>query len=52
VILFNVNVSCVPGQAIKSFEFKLSFNAMFLQVNSVIEGDIFDGYTTFFNNGL
>ncbi len=48
---FTVNVSCVPGQPIKSFEFKLSFNASLLQVNSVSEGDIFDGYTTFFNDG-
>jgi hypothetical protein len=48
---FTVNVSCVPGQAIKSFEFKLSFNASLLQANSVSEGDIFDGYTTFFNDG-
>jgi len=48
---FTVNVSCVPGQPIKSFEFKVSFNASLLQVNSVSEGDIFDGYTTFFNNG-
>ena len=48
---FTVNVSCVPGQPIKSFEFRLSFNASLLQVNSVTEGDIFDGYDTFFNAG-
>jgi hypothetical protein len=48
---FTVNVSCVPGQPIKSFEFELSFNASLLQANSVSEGDIFDGYTTFFNDG-
>jgi len=48
---FTVDVSCVPGQPIKSFEFKLSFNATVLQVNSVTEGDIFDGYDTFFNAG-
>ena len=48
---FTVNVSCVPGQPIKSFEFKLSFDASLLQVNSVTEGDIFDGYDTFFNAG-
>jgi hypothetical protein len=46
-----VNVSCIPGQPIKSFEFKLSFNALLLHANSVSEGDIFDGYDTFFNNG-
>ena len=48
---FTVNVSCAPGQPIKSFEFRLSFNASLLQVNSVTEGDIFDGYDTFFNAG-
>jgi len=48
---FTVNVSCVPGQPIKSFEFKLSFNPLILQANSVIEGDIFNGYATFFNSG-
>ncbi len=48
---FSVNVSCVPGQSIKSFEFQLSFNASLLQVNSVTEGDIFDSYSTFFNAG-
>jgi uncharacterized repeat protein (TIGR02543 family) len=48
---FTVDVFCVPGQAIKSFEFRLSFNASLLQANSVSEGDIFDGYSTFFNDG-
>ena len=48
---FIVNVSCAPGQAIKSFELKLSFNATLLQVNSVTEGDIFSGYNTYFNSG-
>lgn len=49
--IFNVNVSCVPSQPIKAFEFRLSFNPSLLQANSVTEGDIFDGYTTFFNPG-
>ena len=48
---FIVNVSCVPGQPIKAFEFKLSFNALLLHANSVSEGDIFDGYNTYFNDG-
>ncbi len=48
---FSVNVSCAPGQPIKAFEFKLSFNASLLQVNSVTEGDIFSGYDTYFNSG-
>ncbi len=49
--IFNVNVSCVPGQPIKAFEFRLSFNPSLLQDNLVTKGDIFDGYSTFFNPG-
>jgi len=48
---FNVNINCAPGRPIKAFEFKLSFNPSLLQANSVVEGDIFSGYTTFFNDG-
>jgi len=46
-----VNVSCVPGRPIKAYEFKVSFDASILQANSVAEGNIFDGYTTFSNAG-
>lgn len=49
---FIVNVSCNPIIPIKAFEFKLSFNASLLQVNSVVEGDIFEGYPTYFNSGI
>ena len=48
---FTVNVSCTPGRPIKAYEFKVSFDASLLQANSVVEGDIFDGYTTFSNAG-
>lgn len=48
---FTIDVYCNPGQPIKSFEFKLSFDASLLQVNSVTEGNIFASYTTFFNPG-
>ncbi|EMR74674.1 PDK repeat-containing protein [Thermoplasmatales archaeon SCGC AB-540-F20] len=48
---FNVNVSCVPGQPIRAFEFRLSFNPSLLQVNSVTEGNIFSEYNTYFNSG-
>ncbi|UCF12945.1 MAG: hypothetical protein JSW06_01480 [Thermoplasmatales archaeon] len=48
---FTINVSCAPGQPIKSFELKLSFNPSILQVNSVTEGNIFSGYNTYFNAG-
>jgi len=48
---FTLDVSCTPGQPIKSYEFKISFNPTYLHANSVTEGNIFSGYTTFFNNG-
>ena len=48
---FSLNVMCTPGQAIKSFELKISFNPTYLQVTSVSEGTIFNGYSTFFNDG-
>ncbi len=48
---FTVDVYCVPSQPIKSFELKLAFDPLLLQANSVIEGNIFDGYNTSFNPG-
>ena len=49
---FIINITCSPGQPIKSFELKVSFNPSLLQANSVTAGNIFQGYTTFFNNGI
>jgi uncharacterized repeat protein (TIGR02543 family) len=48
---FSISISCTPGQTIKSYELKLSFNPTLLHANSVTEGTIFTGYTTFFNDG-
>jgi Divergent InlB B-repeat domain/Cohesin domain len=48
---FTLNVSCTPGQPIKSFEFKVTFNPTLLQANLVTEGNIFNGYSTYFNDG-
>ena len=48
---FTVNVYCVPGQPIKAFEFRLSFDASIISANEVTEGDIFEGFSTFFNDG-
>jgi hypothetical protein len=48
---FTLDISCVPGQSIKSFELKVSFDPLLLRANSVSEGAIFEGYTTFFNEG-
>lgn len=48
---FSLTVMCTPGQPIKSFELKVSFNPTYLQASSVSEGTIFNGYSTFFNDG-
>jgi len=48
---FIINVYCVPGQPIKAFEFRLSFDETLVLANEVTEGDIFEGFTTFFNEG-
>ena len=40
---FNISIYCDPGQPIKSFEFKLSFNASLINATSVSEGNIFNG---------
>lgn len=49
--LFLINVTCTPGEQIKSYEVELSFDPSVFTVNSVSEGDFFSGYDTFFNNG-
>ena len=49
---FNISINCNPGQPIKSYEFKISFDASLIEANSVSEGDIFNGYSTYFNSGI
>jgi chitodextrinase len=48
---FYQEILCVPYQPIKSFELKLSFDPTLLQINSISDGDIFDGYQIFSNSG-
>jgi hypothetical protein len=48
---FSISIYCVPSQPIKAYELKLSFDSSLVQAVEVTEGDIFDGYTTFFNSG-
>jgi hypothetical protein len=48
---FTVEVYCVPGQPIKGYELGISFNPSLIKAVSVEEGDIFDGFNTFFNSG-
>jgi hypothetical protein len=49
---FTVDVYCVPGRPIKAFELKLSFNPTRLKAIDVTQGNIFNNYSTFFNEGV
>ena len=49
---FSISINCNPAQPIKSFEFKLSFDETIIEADSVSEGDIFNGYSTYFNSGI
>ena len=51
-VTFNVVIYCNPTEPIKSHEFKLLFNPLCLQANSVSEGDFFGDYPTFFSSGI
>jgi hypothetical protein len=48
---FSVDIYCVPGQPIKAFELVISFDSSLVNAISVSEGDIFNGFDTFFNSG-
>ncbi|MCD6474077.1 MAG: hypothetical protein J7K47_04135, partial [Thermoplasmata archaeon] len=48
---FIVNITIDPVVAIAGVQCDLLFNASLLEVISVEEGDLFNGYPTFFNNG-
>jgi hypothetical protein len=48
---FTINIACVPYQPIKGFELKIVFNPSILKANSVSEGNIFNGHSTYFNAG-
>jgi len=49
---FTIDAYCIPGQPIKGFEFKLSFDATILRANSVSEGNFFYGFESNFNEGI
>jgi hypothetical protein len=49
---FTISVNCSPQQPVKAFELKISFNPSLLQATDVSEGDIFEGYSTFFGEGI
>jgi hypothetical protein len=49
---FTIDVYCEQNDPIKSFELKILFNPLYLEAISVAEGDIFNGFVTFFNPGV
>lgn len=49
--MFSVTIQCSPSEPMKAWETKILFNPQQLQVTEVTEGDIFNGYQTFFNAG-
>ncbi len=46
--IFDVDVYCDPGQPIRAYQFSLSFNPSLIQCDSVTEGNIFSGYSSYF----
>ena len=48
---FTIDIYCAPGQPIKAYELRFSFDASLLQADLVTEGNIFDNYSSFFNEG-
>ncbi|MEF8848963.1 MAG: PKD domain-containing protein [Candidatus Thermoplasmatota archaeon] len=52
-MVFSVNITCIPNQPIRSYQFSLSFNSSLMQVESVEEGNIFTSqeYNTFWMPG-
>lgn len=48
---FSLFICCEPGTAIKAWEMNIEYDEETIQSISVDEGDIFEGYQTFFNSG-
>ena len=48
---FTVNVSFSPSEPIKGYELQISFDPTLVKAVSVSEGDIYDGFITYFNGG-
>jgi hypothetical protein len=49
---FTLNISCYPAAPIKGWEFKVRFDESLLSALSVGEGNFFNGYDTFFVDGI
>jgi len=48
---FTINISSIMTEKIEGYEFDIIFDPAFLIANSVVEGDIFQDFTTWFNSG-
>lgn len=48
---FTIDINLSVDEPVKSFECAVSFTASAFSVLSVVEGDFFDGYDVFFNDG-
>lgn len=46
--MFSIQLHVSPSQPIKAVEINMSFNPSHLQVINITEGDLFEGYPTFF----
>jgi len=47
----NISINIVPTEPVKAYELELFFDPSHLQVNSVEQGDFFQDYQSFYNNG-
>lgn len=50
--VFNVTIMCYPIEPVKAYEFKLSYDPTVLQASVVTEGNIFNGFQTFYSPGI
>ncbi|MFX1488458.1 MAG: cohesin domain-containing protein, partial [Promethearchaeota archaeon] len=48
---FSVEISVEPGEPINGVAFAMSFDPSLIHADEVTEGDLFDGFSTFFNPG-
>jgi hypothetical protein len=49
---FNVNITCLPSEPVKGWEFKIRYNKTLLYPVTMAEGDFFYGYDTFPHLGI
>jgi len=49
---FNLSIYCVPSEPIKSYEFEITYDKTKIRFDNYTEGNIFDGYPTFFSPSM